>query len=323
MVAPSRLREGAASVFDRESAEIAPIFFTPHQLFAQSLLNNSSPPHLLRLDFLSSNSPQSAMPFRMYIDECGTDDVVSCHLDPHRHLALTGVIISHDDCTNYANPRMAALKETHFPQADPDASPIVLHRSDFLGGSGPFQAMQNEEKLQAFCDDLHSYLDGLNHSVITVVIDKFAMLKKDHWALKEPYHYCAEVLAEKFVQFLERENAVGDVWAESRKIKKNKALQRHFSDACNEGTRYVGDPARFAARLTSFDIQFREKKHNCTGLQIADVYAKPSMDQILRQRIQGHAASPFSMRFGQLLQEKKYDRSPTGRVKGYGMKFMP
>lgn len=263
------------------------------------------------------------MAFRMYIDECGTDDIVSCHLDPHRHLALTGVIISHEAGATYANPRLMALKHKHFPQADQDAPPVVLHRSDFLKGNGPFQSCQDESNLASFCDDLHDYLLGLQHTVITVVIDKYAMLKKQHWIVKEPYHYCAEVLVEKFVQFLERSNSTGDVWAESRKNKKNKALQRHFTAACQRGTRYVDDPARIQARLTTFDIEFREKKHNCTGLQIADVYAKPSMDRILKLRIQGYQVSPFSDRFGQLLVDRKYDRSPTGWLSGYGMKFLP
>lgn len=263
------------------------------------------------------------MSYRMYIDECGTDDIVSCHLDQHRHLALTGVIISHDAVSAYANPRLANLKAKHFPPSDPDAQPLILHRSDFLGGNGPFQKLQDPANLQAFCDDLHAYLAGLEHSVITVVLDKHAMLKKDHWVLKEPYHYCAEVLVEKYVQFLERADSIGDVWAESRKDKKNKALQRHFAQSCIEGTRYVSDPARIASRLTTFEIQFREKKHNCTGLQIADIYAKPSMDRILCPRIQNYITSPFSDRFGQLLVDQKYDRSPTGWLSGYGMKFLP
>lgn len=263
------------------------------------------------------------MTYRMYIDECGTDDIVNCHIDQHRHLALTGVIISHEAGIEYANPQLSDLKHKHFPRADPDAPPVILHRCDFLGGNGPFQPMQDDAKLKAFCDDLYEYLAGLPHTVITVVIDKFAMLRMEHWALKEPYLYCAEVLVEKFVQFLERADSTGDVWAESRKNRKNKVLQRHFTKACHDGTLYVSDPARIAARLTTFDIQFREKKHNCTGLQIADVYAKPSMDRILSPRIQGYAVSPFSARFGQLLVDQKYDRSATGRLSGYGMKFLP
>jgi hypothetical protein len=259
----------------------------------------------------------------MYVDECGTDDIVSCHIDAHRYLGLTGVIISHEQTAAYANPQLNALKQAHLAQADPDAPPIVLHRSDFLGLKGPYERLKDEARMAAFLNALHVYLSGLEHTVITVVIDKLAMLRMEHWVNKEPYHYCAEVLAEKFVQFLERKESTGDVWAESRKGRKNKLLQRHFARACENGTRYVEDSNRFAARLETFDIQFREKKHNCTGLQIADVYAKPSLDRILRPRIDGYATSPFSDRFGQLLVDHKYDRSNTGWLKGYGMKFLP
>lgn len=263
------------------------------------------------------------MTYRMYVDECGTDDIVSCHLEPHRHLALTGVIISHQAGVEHANPGLTSVKDRHFPRADPDAVQIVLHRSDFLAGKGPFQALQTPANLSSFSNDLFDYLRALEHTVITVVIDKLAMLRKHHWTNKEPYHYCAEVLVEKFVQFLERADSTGDVWAESRKDRKNRALQHHFTSACQAGTRYVADPARIAARLSTFDIEFREKRHNCTGLQLADIYAKPSMDRILMPRIQGYKVSEFSRRFGQLLVDHKYDRSPSGWLSGYGMKHLP
>lgn len=114
-----------------------------------------------------------------------------------------------------------------------------------------------------------------------------------------------------------------DVWAESRKDRKNKALSRHFRGACERGTKFVSDPQRFADRLTSFDIEFREKKHNNTGLQIADVYAKPSHDRVLLLRDKDHPRTPFSTRFGDLLWDEKYDRRWDGIRSGYGMKYLP
>jgi hypothetical protein len=48
--------------------------------------------------------------------------------------------------------------------------------------------LSDPAKFREFEDALHQYLSVLPHWVITVVIDKYAMLKKDHWKLKEPYH---------------------------------------------------------------------------------------------------------------------------------------
>lgn len=262
------------------------------------------------------------MHYRLYIDECGTDDVVNCHIIKHRYLALTGVIIDVALVRDRATPWMDLLKRKHFPDHDPDGPPLVLHRGDYLKGGGPFQPLQAPEKLEAFSTDLEKYLRAIQHTVITVVIDKHAMLRQAHWANKEPYHYCAEVMAEKFVQFLERKEARGDVFAESRKTRKNAALQKSFTEACESGTRYVPDPARFSQRLTTCQIKFREKPDNTTGLQIADTYAKPSFDRIMFQRDKDHPRTPFSERMGTLLFNSKYDRSAGGVRWGYGMKYI-
>lgn len=259
----------------------------------------------------------------MYVDECGTDDIVSCDLPAHRHLALTGVIISLDDVAKIATPSLDQLKQKFFAKADPDHPSIVLHRSDFLAAKGGFHCLSDDAVMEQFKNELHDYLQTLPHTVITVAIDKHAMLKRGHWELRKPYHYCAEVLAEKFVQYLERVGGRGDVYAESRKHKKNNALTGHFRQACENGTSYVKEPQRFADRLTDFDITFREKKHNNTGLQIADVYAKASFDHIMYSRDKTHERTDFSVRFGKLLFDEKYDRRYDGVIKGYGMKYLP
>ena len=258
----------------------------------------------------------------MYVDECGTDDIVSCHIPQHQHLALTGVIISLENVAAVATPGLDALKARHFAHRDPDAPPLILHRSDFLAAKGDFQSLSRTDAHNAFVTDLEHYLSELDHTVITVVLDKHAMMNRFHWRNKEPYHYCAEVLAEKFVQFLERNDSKGDVFAESRKNIKNKRLQAAFKNVCETGSQFVTDPARYSRRLSSLQIEFREKKHNNSGIQIADIYAKPSMDRIMWHKNNQYPRSPFSVRFGKLLYSQKYDRSPRGNQWGYGMKYL-
>lgn len=223
----------------------------------------------------------------------------------------------------FVTPELDRLKREHFPDHDPDGPPLVLHRSDFLAAKGVFHSLSDAERHESFVLDLMKLLLSIEHKVITVVIDKDAMLRKAHWRNKEPYHYCCEVLIEKYVQCLERMESRGDVFAESRKKKKNEALQTAFSEVCAAGTRYIKDPNRISARLTTQTIKFREKPDNTAGLQIADAYAKPSMDRIMYKRDRTYARSPFSVRLGKILFEEKYDRSATGYQWGYRMKYLP
>jgi hypothetical protein len=261
------------------------------------------------------------MLYRLYIDECGTDDVVNCHLPQHRYLALTGVMMSLAHVREVVAPAIDALKRAHFPQHDPDGSPLVLHRSDFLAAKGSFQPLANPERMEDFVADLTNMLAHIDHTVITVVIDKEAMLRRSHWKNKEPYHYCSEVLIEKYMLCLERKGARGDVFAESRKSRKNKALQEAFTEVYSKGTRYLRSD-KISERLTTSTIKFREKHHNTPGLQIADAYAKPSMDRVMYQRDKTWQRKPFSVRLGKLLYEEKYNRSPHGEPWGWGMKYL-
>ncbi len=261
------------------------------------------------------------MLYRLYIDECGTDDIVNCHIPQHRYLALTGVMMSVSHVREVVTPTIEALKRKHFPDHDPDDTPLVFHRSDFLAAKGVFQPLSNPERMEDFIADLTTTLSAIEHSVITVVVDKEAMLRRKHWTNKEPYHYCAEVLIEKYILCLEREKAKGDIFAESRKSRKNKSLQDAFTEVCARGTRYVSSE-KISERLTTSTIKFREKQDNTIGLQISDIYAKPSMDRIMYQRDRTWQRKPFSIRLGKLLYEEKYNRSLQGEPWGWGMKYL-
>jgi hypothetical protein len=57
--------------------------------------------------------------------------------------------------------------------------------------------------------------------------------------LYDPYHYCAEALIERYVLWLNRNKLTGDVVAESRYKKEDKALKKAFTYIYNNGTHYV------------------------------------------------------------------------------------
>lgn len=175
--------------------------------------------------------------YRLYVDEVGTDDVRSVTEDHERFLSLTGVAMKVNEARDVLAPRLAALKADVFDH-DPD-EPIILHRKKIVKCNAPFSMLREEAKRGQFDGLILSIMADCDYRVITALIDKKAMLGKVAWSNKEPYHYLMEVLVEKYVQFLERMGAIGDIMPEGRLGKKDERLQSAFIRTKAFGTYYV------------------------------------------------------------------------------------
>ncbi|HXG99654.1 MAG TPA: DUF3800 domain-containing protein [Sphingomicrobium sp.] len=258
--------------------------------------------------------------YRLYVDEVGTDDVGSVEADNERYLSLTGVAMRIIEARDNLTPRLDALKADIFDH-DPD-DPIILHRKKIMKENGPFGCLRDPALRARF--DVHTMgaMADCEYRVISALIDKKAMLRKLAWVNKEPYHYLMEVLVEKYVQFLERHNTIGDVMPEGRLGKKDERLQAAYMRVRGDGTYYVPQ-ARIRDRVPSANLKFRYKKNNIAGLQLADLLAHPS-HMIFRERM-GHEVTLGTFYGGvkDLLLASKYDRSSTGKITGYGMKWLP
>lgn len=260
------------------------------------------------------------MLYRLYLDEVGNDDLSNVSDERHRFLSLTGVIIARDYARDVAVPQMAKLKSNIF-QHDPE-NHIIFHRKEIMQKKGPFGILQDAEKCLAFDTELIKYLNDVEYSVVTVVLDKKGMLNQPHWRDKHPYHYLMGIIIEKYAQWLQRKNSQGDIMPEKRHGRKDTDLQRAYEIVRNTGTYYV-PASRIKDRIPSTQLKFRAKRDNVAGLQICDLIAYPSHCYV--QYLQGHTIKlgPFSEKVISLLTQAKYDRSGTGRLKGYGIKYLP
>jgi hypothetical protein len=126
-------------------------------------------------------------------------------------------------------------------------------------------------------------LGNVDFKVSTVILDKEAMLRKTYWQNKNPYHYCMEILLEKFVLWLDANGGYGDIMPEKRQGKKDGLLEQAFKGIYGNGTRYL-NATLIQKRLDAKTLKFREKKDNITGLQICDLMASPSHKWIKRLR---------------------------------------
>jgi hypothetical protein len=110
--------------------------------------------------------------------------------------------------------------------------------------------------------------------------------------------------------------------AESRGGKEDRRLKDSVEGIWQNGTDFV-EGRRFQARLTSRQLKVKAKSNNITGLQIADLIAHP----VFRAALAVQESKPWPDNFGgrvaTVVEQFKYDRSPGGRIEGWGRKWLP
>jgi len=254
--------------------------------------------------------------YRIYIDEVGNPDLGSSDDPNHRFLSLTGIILQLDYVKSVLHPQMEALKARYFDY-HPDEL-IVFHRKEMVNAVSPFQNLKDPNIRTKFDRDLLTLLHSWQYVVISVCLDK--KKHKDTYTTwrYDPYHYCLAILLERYVLFLERTKARGDAMAESRGGKEDRRLKASFNRLCEQGTDYVaGD--RFQIVLTSTQLKVKSKANNIAGLQLADLIAHPSRNEILQEQgLLPAEVGPFAKSVIKILQPK-YDQQ-SGRM--FGKKFV-
>ncbi|HEX2770752.1 MAG TPA: DUF3800 domain-containing protein [Geobacteraceae bacterium] len=256
------------------------------------------------------------MKYRIYIDEVGNPDLGSSDNPNHRFLSLTGVIIELGHVQSVIFPQMEELKARYF-RSHPD-EPIILHRKELVNQKLPFDTLKDTAVKKRFDHDLLKLMEEWDYRVISVCIDK-----KNHkdvyqvWRY-EPYHYCLAILMERYYFFLNEKSAKGDVMAESRGGKEDMRLKRSFAKLWEEGTDYI-PPEKFLNVLTSKQLKVKSKANNVAGLQLADLLAHPSRNEMLHDYgLLEKGLPPFGKAIVRILQGKYYQKD--GKI--YGKKFL-
>jgi hypothetical protein len=256
------------------------------------------------------------MKYRIYIDETGNSDLKASDTPLHRFLSLTGVVVSLDHARGFLYPRLEALK-SHFFDHHPD-DPVILHRTEMVKKRGAFLALKDPEICKLVDEELLSVLRESEYAVITVCIDKQKHLETYRDWRYDPYHYCLEVMMERYLFCLESVNSVGDVMAESRGGKEDMRLKKVFTELYGKGTDFV-KPERFHKKFSSKQLKVKPKGSNVSGLQLADLLAHPSRRDVLVDNGHGEGSTPaFAKKVIDILQGKYYRKGKNL----FGKKFL-
>jgi hypothetical protein len=235
-----------------------------------------------------AEADQSDSPFSkyiVYVDESGDHSLQN--IDEQYPLFVLAFCVFNK--RHYGEAIVPALEKFKFNYFGHDQ--VVLHENEIRKEKGAFNIFRSREEKNQFLDQLTSIIDYSNFILISCTIDK-RELKKQGEGSSNPYHialgFCMEALHE-FLQEKNQQEKKTHVVVECRGKKEDAELELEFRRIC-DGNNRLGIPL-------PFEIQFSDKKAMSSGLQLADLVARPIGISILRPEQENRAFEVLKKKF--------------------------
>lgn len=239
----------------------------------------------------------------VYVDESGDHSLDS--VDPQYPVFVLAFCVFHK--AYYASHIVPALETFKFKHFGHDV--VVLHETDIRKERGCFR-FSNRPHKEAFLDELTGIIEANRFMLIACVVDKIRLRERS----ENPYHlalgFCLETLHE-LMQEKHQEALPTHVVVECRGKKEDAALELEFRRVCS-GENKFGKPL-------PFEIVFADKKTNSSGLQLADLVARPVGLSVVRPEQANRAFEVLKQKFF-----CSGGRKHTGKgFEGWGLKIHP
>lgn len=242
----------------------------------------------------------------VYVDESGDHGLES--LDANYPVFVLAFCVFHKN--HYMHELIPAIEAFKFRHFGHDI--VVLHEHDIRKETGSFRFNGRAEK-NAFLEELTSIIDTRNFILMSCVIDKRRL--KDRARLESnPYHlalgFCLETLFE-LMQEKSQEGLSTHVVVECRGKKEDRDLELEF--------RRISDGANRWNTKLPFDVVFADKRVNSSGLQLADLVARPIGLSVLRPDHPNRAFETLKRKFFCAGGRRKVGSD----YEGWGLKVFP
>lgn len=213
----------------------------------------------------------------VYVDESGDHSLTS--IDPQFPVfSLSFCVVRKDEYTAQVVPAMQALKFKYWGHDS-----VVLHEHEIRKSKGDFTfLLTSKDRREEFYDDLNQVMVDAPITVIASVIDKHKLTKKyaNPW---NPYEIALHFCLERLLLFLLDRGQAGKrvhVVFECRGRVEDAELELAFRRIVDGATKW-GWVARDFSPM-EFEPKFAKKAVNSTGLQLADLTARPIAIKTLR-----------------------------------------
>jgi len=243
----------------------------------------------------------------VYVDESGDHGMQS--VDEQYPIFVLAFCVFHKG--HYSEKVVPALEIFKFKHFGHDQ--VFLHENEIRKEKGIFTIFRSRDQKMAFIEELTSIIDKSNFILISCVIDKRSLRGPTEVA-SNPYHvalgYCLETLYE-FLQEKKQHDKITHIVVERRGKKEDLELELQFRRFCDRNNTH--------GQALPFEILFADKMVMSSGLQLADLVARPIGLHILRPEQANRAF--------EVLKSKFYcagGRSQVGKdYENWGLKIYP
>ncbi|MGX1696330.1 DUF3800 domain-containing protein [Microbacterium keratanolyticum] len=213
----------------------------------------------------------------VYVDESGDHSLTS--IDPDFPLFALSFCVFRK--TDYVTKVVPSIEKFKFDTWGHDS--VILHESDIRKSRGPFSRLLGGAHVRAdFFDRLNAVIGDAPFEIIVSVIDKIRH-QSVYTNPMSPYElallFCMERLLTTLLARGQRGRHVHIVF-ESRGANEDRELEREFYRICANGARWGYRKEDFSTM--NFHPVFVKKAANSSGLQLADLTARPIALQTLR-----------------------------------------
>ena len=199
----------------------------------------------------------------VYVDESGDHSLAS--IDASYPVFVLALCVFHK--RHYAEKIIPAVEKLKFNYFGHDS--VVLHENEIRKQKGDFVFLSHRPTRDEFMGQLSSIMEASNFILIACVVDK-ARVSRSEGATTNPYHIAlGECLAalHGFLAEKRQDHLQTHVVVECRGKKEDAELELEFRRICD------GNNSR--NKHLPFEVIFANKQINSTGLQLADLVARP------------------------------------------------
>lgn len=258
------------------------------------------------IGFISSKKSAFSK-YTVYVDESGDHNLKGVNKD--YPIFVLAFCVFHK--RHYSESIVPALEKFKFNYFGHDQ--VILHEHAIRKETGDFNIFRDRKHKEMFLDELTQIIDYSNFILISCTIDK-RQLSNPSNLQTNPYHvalgYCIEALYE-FLKEKQETKKETHVVFECRGYKEDKDLELEFRRIC-DGQNSLGIQL-------PFKIIFSDKKAMSSGLQLADLVARPIGLKTLRPEQKNRSFDVLKKKF-----YCEYGRKGAGEnFEGKGMKVYP